>query len=308
MRILIAYDGSSGADAALLDLQRAGLPQEAEALVVSVSDVWTVPEPSDTPSELCAKNPDVIGWKKARLKADRAIEAAREIAIRARKVIKANFPMWRVGAEAYGDSPAWAIIRRAESWGANLIIGGTYGHSALGRLFLGSTSQKVLYEARCSVRVARGQAGEDDSPVRIFVGTDGSPGAEAAVNVVAARNWPPGSETRVVAVYSPFTLLATHYLLHPVSVTSGDYPDEGALAQMIGDAAAEKLQAVGILASPIIKEGDPKQVLVDEAKEWGASSIFLGAKGLRGVERFLIGSVSASVAARAHCSVEVVRT
>jgi len=35
MRILIAYDGSSGADAALFDLQRAGLPQEAEALVIS---------------------------------------------------------------------------------------------------------------------------------------------------------------------------------------------------------------------------------------------------------------------------------
>jgi nucleotide-binding universal stress UspA family protein len=240
-----------------------------------VADVWTFPEPSDAPSESGAKNPDVIGLKKARLKADRAIEAARKMAIRARKVIKANFPMWRVGAEAYGDAPAWAIIRRAESWGANLIVGGTYGHSALGRLFLGSISQKVLYEARCSVRVARGHAGENNSPVRILVGTDGSPGAESAVSVVAARNWPPGSETRVVAVYSPFTLLATHYFLHHISVTSRDYPDEGALAQMIVDAAAEKLRAVGIPASPIIKEGDPKQVLVDEAKEWGASCIFL---------------------------------
>ena len=40
----------------------------------------------------------------------------------------------------------------------------------------------------------------------------------------------------------------------------------------------------------------------------GASCIFVGAKGLRSVERFLTGSVSASVAARAHCSVELVRT
>jgi hypothetical protein len=68
MRILIAYDGSRGADAALLDLQRAGLPQEAEALVISVADVWTFPETSDASSESCAKNPDVIGLKKSTAK------------------------------------------------------------------------------------------------------------------------------------------------------------------------------------------------------------------------------------------------
>lgn len=144
--------------------------------------------------------------------------------------------------------------------------------------------------------------------MRILIGVDGSPSAEAVVSVVAARNWSPGSETRVVAVYSPFTLLAAYYFVHPGSMASVDSEDEGALAQKIVDAAAEKLRVAGITASPVVKEGDPKQVLVDEAKEWGASSIFLGAKGIRSVEISLIGSVSASVAARAHCSVEVVRT
>ena len=37
MRILIAYDGSHSADAALDDLQRAGLPHDAEALILSVA-------------------------------------------------------------------------------------------------------------------------------------------------------------------------------------------------------------------------------------------------------------------------------
>jgi hypothetical protein len=39
MRILIAYDGSSYADAALDDLRWAGLPREAEALLLTVVDV-----------------------------------------------------------------------------------------------------------------------------------------------------------------------------------------------------------------------------------------------------------------------------
>ena len=43
MKVLIGYDGSQSADAALVDLQRAGLPVEAEALIVSVADVMMVP-------------------------------------------------------------------------------------------------------------------------------------------------------------------------------------------------------------------------------------------------------------------------
>jgi hypothetical protein len=37
IRILIAYDGSPHANAAIDDLRRAGLPRQAEALVVSVA-------------------------------------------------------------------------------------------------------------------------------------------------------------------------------------------------------------------------------------------------------------------------------
>ena len=56
MRILIAYDGSIGADAVLFDMRRAGLPQEAEALVITVADVWTFTPPSEAPSGSRAKD------------------------------------------------------------------------------------------------------------------------------------------------------------------------------------------------------------------------------------------------------------
>jgi hypothetical protein len=45
MKILIAYDGSDCAEAALDDLQRAGLPPEAEAQIISVAEVWLPPPP-----------------------------------------------------------------------------------------------------------------------------------------------------------------------------------------------------------------------------------------------------------------------
>jgi nucleotide-binding universal stress UspA family protein len=48
--------------------------------------------------------------------------------------------------------------------------------------------------------------------------------------------------------------------------------------------------------------------LCSEAEDLMADCIFVGARGMGRLERFLIGSVSLGVAARAHCSVEVVRT
>ncbi|HCA59762.1 MAG TPA: hypothetical protein DEP46_17475, partial [Blastocatellia bacterium] len=44
MKILIAYDGSDFADAAIDDLTRAGLSGEAEAVLMCITDAWEIPE------------------------------------------------------------------------------------------------------------------------------------------------------------------------------------------------------------------------------------------------------------------------
>ncbi len=72
--------------------------------------------------------------------------------------------------------------------------------------------------------------------------------------------------------------------------------------------SSRQLRQSGLEVLTEIREGNPKRVLGDAAKEWGADSIFVGSIGFGNpFERFVLGSVSASVAARAHCSVEVVR-
>ena len=85
-------------------------------------------------------------------------------------------------------------------------------------------------------------------------------------------------------------------------------PDRGALAGKLAEPELQKLNDVGLIATLSIEAGNPKQVLVEAAANWHADSIFVGANrfGSR-IESFLLGSVSAAVAARAHCSVEVVR-
>ena len=57
-----------------------------------------------------------------------------------------------------------------------------------------------------------------------------------------------------------------------------------------------------------IAQGDPKSVLISEAKTFDADCIFVGSRGSNSrLERHTLGSVSAAVANEAHCSVEVVR-
>jgi len=59
---------------------------------------------------------------------------------------------------------------------------------------------------------------------------------------------------------------------------------------------------------PHVERRRPKNELPRVAEEWGADCIFVGSTGFSNrFERFVLGSVSAAVAARAHCSVEVVR-
>jgi nucleotide-binding universal stress UspA family protein len=70
---------------------------------------------------------------------------------------------------------------------------------------------------------------------------------------------------------------------------------------------AQKLRDAGLHVEVLIRRGSPADQILEESDTWGADCIFLGAKGTRGIERLMLGSVSSAVAARANCSVEVVR-
>jgi hypothetical protein len=76
------------------------------------------------------------------------------------------FPGWEILAEAGIGSPGSEIIAKADEWRPDLIVVGSHGRTALGRMFFGSVSQRVINDARCSVRVARGRIVEPDVPAR----------------------------------------------------------------------------------------------------------------------------------------------
>jgi nucleotide-binding universal stress UspA family protein len=307
MKVLIAYDGSEGADAALSDLPRAGLGNSVEALILSVAELWLPPPPSaEVDESFPLYTPP--GLKSAREHVAQVIEEVRRLNNKASEDLADVFPTWEVKAQTSAGSPAWEVINKADKWKPDLIVVGSQGRSALGRLFLGSVSQKILTEARCAVRVGRNPTADDGVPVRVLVGVDGSPGAEAAVQAVAKREWPSGTEINVIGVTDPSVPLALGSLNPQVTewVGEADEGDHQWVRRMV-EASADNLRVAGPVTT-IVKEGDAKSVVVDEAKRLGVDCIFVGSTGFSNrLERFLLGSVSAAVANRAECSVEVVR-
>jgi nucleotide-binding universal stress UspA family protein len=89
-----------------------------------------------------------------------------------------------------------------------------------------------------------------------------------------------------------------------------DHPDRFEWMQSALDRAAARLRASnpGLSIDTLLQESDPKQLLLDQARERSVDSIFVGARGLVGAKRLLMGSVSTAVAMRAHCSVEVIHS
>lgn len=285
MKILIAYDGSSCADSALEDLRRAGLPRLAEAVVLSVSKLWMPVVESVGAGEV-----RIVGALPV------SLEKAESLAQTACARVQSYFPDWTVKAEARLGAPATVVIEKADEWRPDLIVVGSHGRSALGRFMLGSVSQKVVTEAHCSVRVARSHESDAEAPARLLIGVDGSPDAEAAITAAATRVWPANSKARVVIA------------LDDVVSEVIDHIEGGrAWIHETIEASGDRLRAAGLTVSSQIRKGDPKSILPAEAESWDPDCIFVGARGLNRFERFRLGSVSAATAARAHCSVEVVR-
>lgn len=311
MKLLIAYDGSRCSEAALDDLVRAGLPGSCEALVISVAEVWLPPPNGDGRITGIKLDPQTERSIQKHYETDKKVVAEAEtLANHAKRRLQIMFPQWRVTAEATYGSPAWEVLARADEFKPDLIVLGSHGRSAISRFFLGSISQKVLTEAHCTVRVARGRIEVDPTPMRVLIGFDGSKGAQAAVEKVAARSWREYSEIRLVAALEEVTPSAIGRFIPPMTHMVEEVNEsEREWMEKLADNALKKLQSKNIAATLHLHPGNPKDVLVEEAERWNADCIFVGANAFGSrVERFLLGSTSAAVAARAHCSVEVVRT
>ena len=306
MKILLAVDGSEASRVAVEEAARMPWPEGSVVRIVSAVEIpystrqWGMSMPSGSYEE----------WE--RIFEERSVENMTQAMARFGEIAGAQT---EVDAKTIKGHPKIAILDEAEDWGADLIIVGTHGYKALERLWLGSVSRAVASHAKCSVEVARRREAWDASlkPMRILLAVDGSEFSDVAVEEIADRPWPPGSEIHAISViHLPFTPTPETWAL-PDSYYSHLEKAGRELAESVINRAIARLRESDperetplILTSEVIV-GHPAETIIETSKRWGADLVALGSHGYHGFTRFLLGSVSNAVASHASCSVEIVR-
>ena len=144
--------------------------------------------------------------------------------------------------------------------------------------------------------------------MKILVALDGSSFSETAAKAVAERPWPEGTEIRFITVQTPwlseFSRIGANTMFDDVN--AGLRKES---LNVLDQAAAEtQRKSDGKLSvSTVLREGDPKEIILDEARRWSADCIVVGSHGKKTISRFFLGSVSLAIATHAPCSVWIVR-
>lgn len=289
MKLLLALDSSLASQAALEDVAARPWPAGSSFEVLSVvepSHLWTGAEIAQESA------------RRAREVVDRAVEQLRSKGRDATGTIQS------------GD-PKTVILDRARTLGADFVIGGSLGTSGIAKLLMGSVAAAVLRYAPCSVAIMRAKENRTGLK-KILLATDGSEFSGLAARSIAERPWPGGAEVRVLSAVE-LILPPTRAYLEPPFIDSMFM--EAARAEAMkrsqdGIAGAREIlsaTALNVSESISVLWDTPKAIILEEAAQWGADLIVLGSHGHRGMDRFLLGSISEAVALHAQCSVEVIR-
>ncbi len=199
-------------------------------------------------------------------------------------------------------TPYAGIIRRAEAWGADLLVIGSHGATGGERTHLGRVAQRVVRHAHCPVLVARPGQGSG----QVVVGTDFSESALPAVAAAVAEARRVQGQLTIVhsaevhPAHAYYTSIGVGELVVEPEQTA---ESEAAIDQHLA-AALQRCGAEGVRR---VCWGPAAAALALTAAEIHADLLVVGTAGRTGLSRVLLGSVAEAVVVSAPCSVLVVR-
>jgi nucleotide-binding universal stress UspA family protein len=152
----------------------------------------------------------------------------------------------------------------------------------------------------------------------IVVGTDGSGPADEAVRRATEMASREGARLHLVTAFpdpqvlrDPTTIWSNDPKGLMDSGRAGGAPAENIdlrqVAESLLQRAAREAMSKGVEVETHVREGEPAEAILDVANQQHADLIVVGSRGLTGIKRYLLGSVSNKVSEHAHCSVMIVR-
>jgi nucleotide-binding universal stress UspA family protein len=143
-------------------------------------------------------------------------------------------------------------------------------------------------------------------PTKILLATDGSEEASLAARTAVDLADKTGSELHVAFVLR--TQDAPDYDAMGFDIEKPHQEEIRQMGQRLLDEQVRRVEeAGGTVAGAHFRMARPDRGILAVGEEVGAGLIVLGSRGLGGLKRALMGSVSDSVVRHAHCPVMVVR-
>jgi len=285
-RVLVAYDGSRQAQAAVRFAFTLTAGAEPEVTIVHVVE---------SPGATLA--PDVLAGALQAIIEEQREEWAERLAELAAEALPGRSVATTVRV---ARRPAVAILELAAELDADLVVLGSRGMGTLRGLLLGSVSQRVLEESPRSVLVVRGE--EHGTTPTVVAGVDGSEETPAVVDAAQDAAVALGAELVLAYVVEP---------LAPGAIHPSVRGELGVWAHGIGERALAdaraRVTAPVRAVSEVIRDGYAAEELVAVCEERGAALVVIGGRGRHAIAGLLLGSTARSLAQAAPCPVLTVR-
>lgn len=195
-------------------------------------------------------------------------------------------------------NPAPVVLETIRSARADLVAVGSQGRGRLAELVLGSVSHRVVLHAPCAALLIRDDPG---TIRRVVMAVEGHEDSLRLRTWLSSHRFTQGVELRVLSVVPtiPIGDSTTEFSYDKWTTEMEQY------AQQLVEETAAALRTIYPVVRAQIEHGDPAHCIADAARH--ADLVIVGSHGWRGLEHFLLGSVSHAVLHKVSCPILIIR-
>lgn len=224
------------------------------------------------------------------------IDAGRQAIERCRTLLPAETPSIRTLCEV--QHPAAFILDSAAAVKADLIAMGTHDHSRVTEVFAGSISHRILLHATVPTLIVKGKA----RPVsRVLMAVEGIEDATRLHTWLTSHPFKNPVAVTILSVVPSLAMVEPNLMVGFKSWSE----EHNRQAQQVVQDTAEALASSQFNVTTDVRMGDPVSTVCDVGNSYDL--IVVGSHGRKGLDRFLLGSVSHGIVHRANTSVLVIR-
>ncbi len=306
MNMLLAVDDSTDSKAAAHFLQRIQFPAESKLYLLHVNplDEWLRLGTSGRSLRMVGKISNI-----------RAEDARNMRTVLSHIEETFRSSSFAVHSIITDGSPGAEILSTISAHHIDLVVLGTRGLSKISGFLLGSVSEWVLNEAPCSVLIVRGKPRTTKTAkgMNILLATDGSPDAQKSIEFFKKVGFPSSTVLTILnivrkKIHQTAQLLTTDrtQLAEFKKLAEDLLKARGREGAKLLETTRKTLSCRELKVKENLAFGHEPEEILKPAKRIRADLVVMGSKGLTGLRRFLLGSVSHKVARNAQCSVLVV--